>query len=139
MKRGRFIRKARLGAMSEINVTPLIDLAFALLIIFMIATPLLEQSIEIDLPSESQKPQNSAEDLELQVLSINASGHYYWGKERVEAEVLQSRLDQLSKLPTPPVIDIRADAKLPYQSVITVVDWIKKSGLERIHLDTKVN
>ena len=57
-----FHRKDRLSALTEINVTPLIDLAFALLIIFMITTPLLEQTIELDLPIETNKDQSQDRD-----------------------------------------------------------------------------
>ena len=64
-----FHRKDRLSALTEINVTPLIDLAFALLIIFMITTPLLEQTIALNLPIETSKEQTEDRD-DFQSLSI---------------------------------------------------------------------
>jgi len=133
----KFHRKDRLSALTEINVTPLIDLAFALLIIFMITTPLLEQTIEVNLPVEAVKSQ--PEDREdFQALSIDQAGLYYWGDQQVSEQQLADLLDTMAMDPAPPVLSIRADAQLPYQRVITVVDMIKQRKLSRISLDTKI-
>ena len=133
----KFQRKDRLSALTEINVTPLIDLAFALLIIFMITTPLLEQTVDLNLPVETSKPQ--PEDREdFQSISIDQAGNYYWGKEKVTGEQISDLLDALSMDPAPPVLSVRADAELPYQNVITLVDMIKQRKLSKISLDTKV-
>lgn len=133
----KFHRKDRLSALTEINVTPLIDLAFALLIIFMITTPLMEQSIDMDLPVES--PRDQSEDPEdFQSISIDADGRYFWGGEAVSGGELRDLLDTLAMDADPPVLRIRADAQLPYQRVITVIDWIKQRELAKISLDTRV-
>lgn len=133
----KFQRKDRLSALTEINVTPLIDLAFALLIIFMITTPLLEQTVDLNLPVETSKPQ--LEDREdFQSISIDQAGNYYWGKEKVTGKQISDLLDTLSMNPEPPVLSVRADAQLPYQHVITLVDMIKQRKLSKISLDTKV-
>ena len=122
----QFHRKNRLDALTEINVTPLIDLAFALLIIFMITTPLLEQTIEVDLPLESSKNQSSRPD-DFQSISIDSTGRYYWGDQLVSSLQLGDLLDTLSSDPAPPVLaTIRADSRLPYQRVIAVIDMIKQ-------------
>ncbi len=132
-----FHRKDRLSALTEINVTPLIDLAFALLIIFMITTPLLEQTIEVDLPVEAAKPQPEDRD-DFQSVAIDAQGRHYWGKREVSLEQLGDLLDNMATDPAPPVLSIRADENLPYQQVITVIDMIKQRKLSKISLDTKV-
>lgn len=133
----KFHRKDRLSALTEINVTPLIDLAFALLIIFMITTPLLEQTIEVNLPVEAAKSQ--AEDREdFQSIAIDQAGRYFWGEEQISQQQLGERLDLMAIDPAPPVLSIRADATLPYQRVITVIDMIKQRKLSKISLDTKV-
>ena len=133
----KFQRKDRLSALTEINVTPLIDLAFALLIIFMITTPLLEQTVDLNLPVETSKPQLEDRE-EFQSISIDQAGNYYWGKEKVTGEQISDLLDTLSMDPEPPVLSVRADAQLPYQHVITLVDMIKQRKLSKISLDTKV-
>ena len=133
----KFHRKNRLSALTEINVTPLIDLAFALLIIFMITTPLLEQTIEVNLPVEGAKPQPE-ERADFQSISIDKAGDYYWGENQVSIVELGDLLDTLVMDADPPVLSIRADSTLPYQKVITVVDMIKQRKLSKISLDTKV-
>ena len=132
-----FHRKNRLDALTEINVTPLSDLAFALLIIFMITTPLLEQTIEVNLPVESVNPQPE-DRADFQAISIDAVGRYYWSDERVTEQQLADLLDTMAMDPAPPVLSIRADSQLPYQKVITVIDMIKQRNLSKISLDTKV-
>ena len=69
-RKSKFRKSNRPSALNEINITPLIDLAFALLIIFMIATPLLEQTIPLDLPNELAKKQELSKK-KVQIISIN--------------------------------------------------------------------
>jgi biopolymer transport protein ExbD len=133
----KFHRKDRLSALTEINVTPLIDLAFALLIIFMITTPLLEQTVALNLPVEMAKPQPENRE-DFQSVSIDQAGLYYWGDQQVSELQLGDLLDTMAMDPAPPVLSIRADAQLPYQRVIKVIDMIKQRKLSKISLDTKV-
>jgi biopolymer transport protein ExbD len=126
-----------MSALTEINVTPLIDLAFALLIIFMVTTPLLEQTIDVNLPVEASKSQPDDRE-EFQAVSVDKSGDYYWGEDEVSLLQLGDLLDTMAMDPAPPVLSIRADATLPYQKVITVIDMIKQRKLSKISLDTKV-
>ena len=132
-----FHRKDRLSALTEINVTPLIDLAFALLIIFMVTTPLLEQTIDVNLPVEASKSQADERE-EFQAITVDKSGDYYWSDEKVSLQELRDLLDIMAMDAAPPVLSIRADSALPYQQVITVIDLIKQRKLSKISLDTKV-
>ena len=131
-----FRRKEPMSALTEINVTPLIDLAFALLIIFMITTPLLEQSIQINLPVESSRAQSDPEK-NLRTISIDAKGRVFWQGDEVDLNRLNALLRDTSAMPDHPVISIRADADIRYQKVIDVIDLIKDHGLKRISLPTK--
>lgn len=133
-----FHRKQRLGTVTEINITPLIDLAFSLLIIFMITTPLLEQSIELQLPIETQKAQQSREDLKFQTISIDSKGQYFWGDKNVNMSELSKLLGKLSEVENPPVIDVRADGRIVYQKVVDLMDLLKQNELTKISLDTQV-
>lgn len=132
----RFHRRNQLEAMSEINVTPLIDLAFALLIIFMITAPLLEQSIDLNLPVETPGPQSERPPI-VQQISIDAGGRYYWGAELVTLSQLEGYLELEAASGDPAVLKIRADAALPYQHIITVLDLIKKYKLSKLSLETR--
>lgn len=125
---------------SELNVTNLIDVAFTLLIIFMIATPLIqqEQTIQVNLPTESKRQQDKPDpDLTFQTIAINKSGEYYWGSKRVDFRDLSDLLAEAAKKEKPPVIRLRADWTLQYQKVITVMDELKKHNLSKITFDTQ--
>jgi biopolymer transport protein ExbD len=135
--RRKFHKKNRLTALTEINVTPLIDLAFALLIIFMIATPLLEQTIPINLPGEVSKPQLDVKN-DIQVVSISRQGELYWGSKKVTEAEMKVLLQETSKADVVPVLRIRADKELPYERVIGLIDLIKQNNLVKISLDTEV-
>ena len=132
----KFHRRKPLEAMSELNVTPLIDLAFALLIIFMITAPLLQQTIDINVPLESPRPQQEQQ-IEPIMLSIDNSGQFFWGNEPVGDNEMESRLQLVSETDEPPVIQIRADAQLPYQRVVNLLDLVKGAGLGKISLETR--
>lgn len=136
-RRKKFNKRNRLNALTEINVTPLIDLAFALLIIFMIATPLLEQTIPINLPSESAKPQSKT-DSKVQVLSIDRSGRFYWGNNIVSDSKMSTLLKKLSQSENAPILRIRADKQLEYNRVIQLIDLVKQHNLVKISLDTEL-
>lgn len=130
-----FSRKEPLPSVSEINVTPLIDLAFALLIIFMITAPLLQQTIDIEVPAERARPQESPQ--EPLLLAIDGEGTLFWEKEAVGDNEMQQRLDALARQPEPPVVQIRADAGLPYQRVVDLLDLVKGAGLNKLSLETR--
>jgi biopolymer transport protein ExbD len=135
----RTFRKSRTAhPIAELNVTNLIDLGFTLLIIFMIATPLIqqEQTIPVNLPvaSKSEQPQ---ENQTFQSISIDRDGNYYFGERRVAFDELPALLDELAARPKPPVIRIRANRTLQYQQVIRLMDEIMKHNLSKITFDTQ--
>ena len=124
--------------MTDLNVTPLMDLAFSLLIIFMISTPLLEQTIPINLPKQDKNAASERPEIKFQVISINKSGQIYWGKQPVDINELDRLLGILSKEPEPPAISLRGDFSLPYQKIVDVIDAVKRNNLTKLHLDTEV-
>ncbi|MBK8856615.1 MAG: biopolymer transporter ExbD [Opitutaceae bacterium] len=126
--------------LSELNFTNLIDVAFTLLIIFMIATPLIqqEQSIQVSLPTESKRAQDKPDkDLTYQTIAINKAGEYYWGNRRINFQDLPDLLEEAARKEKPPVIRVRADWSLQYQKVISVMDELKKHNLNKITFDTQ--
>ena len=133
-----FKRQNKLAVISDLNVTPLIDLAFSLLIIFMITTPVIEQYNIIDLPSQkTSKPQKPPE-LSDQFITIEANGQFRWGKEPVTQKDLEIKLDEVAeKDGEQPTIHIRGDRTLPYQKIMDVVNMLKTRDLSKLSLDTK--
>lgn len=137
-----FRRQRQLHPVAELNITNLVDLGFTLLIIFMIATPLMqnEQKIPLDLPVEASRPQNSEKE-EIVTISIDQSGRYYWnnGSSAMSLTDIRTQLQAVATKTKPPVVRIRADFRLQYQAVVTVLDEIKAQNLSRIALDTQVS
>lgn len=135
-----FRRQRQTAPIADLNVTNLIDLGFTLLIIFMIATPLInqEQAIRVDLPHESKRAQAKEDkDLRFQTISINREGQYFWGSRVVGFAELPALLAGEAKQAKPAVIRIRADWNLQYQKVVTLMDEIKKHNLSKITFDTQ--
>jgi len=132
-----FRRRNKLAVISDLNVTPLIDLAFSLLIIFMITTPVIEQYNRINLPEQNSSAKQPPPPVDDQFITIAENGSYYWGNDAVSPSELNLRLDSLSGKTPSPTVHIRADRSLPYQNVIDVVNLLKERNLTKLSLDTK--
>ena len=133
-----FKRNPALSAIAEPNVTPLIDLAFSLLIIFMITTPLLEQTIPLDLPTQTAAPPPVREELRHEAIYIEAPRQYNWKGDTLTYDQLDGVLRDLARQTSPPILHIRADRELPYQEVVTLLDLISRNNLSKISLDTAI-
>lgn len=116
--------------MSEINITPLLDLAFALLIIFVITTPLLEQPVAVQLPNlvQSEEIVRDAPEDPIQV-SIDSEGDFYFGSELVDATALGQILSGYSN---DRIFIVRGDREVSYGKVAEVLDIFRNLGLSRV-------
>ncbi len=133
-----FKRQNKLAVISDLNVTPLIDLAFSLLIIFMITTPVIEQYNRIDLPSQNTTKPQEPPKLDDQFITIEANGQFRWGKDAVSQGALEAKLDEVAAAEGDlPTIHIRGDRSLPYQKIMDVVNMLKSRNLSKLSLDTK--
>ena len=122
----------------EVNLTPLIDVVFLLLIFFMVSTTFEHQSrIQIELPEATASPEEFEEE-SIEIV-IDAQGRYFIGEEQVVNTELKTLKSALSKVVgdrgTVPVT-IRADASTPHQAVITALDATSQLGLTQISLAT---
>ena len=134
----KFRTKIEQSGLTELNVTPLMDLACSLLIIFMISTPLLEQTIPVHLPKQDKNDASQRPDIDFQLISIKEDGQIYWGKQPVDLVQLDTLLGALAGQPEPPAISLRGDLSLPYQKIVDVISAIKRHNLTKLHLDTEV-
>ena len=133
-----FKRPNKLAVISDLNVTPLIDLAFSLLIIFMITTPVIEQYNRIDLPTQDLDSSQKPPEIEDKFITIDSEGLYNWGKETVSKAELESLLDDImNSNGEQPVIHVRGDRSLPYQKIMDVINMLKKRDLTKLSLDTR--
>jgi len=138
-----FRQRRKLHAVSELNVTNLVDLAFVLLIVFMLAAPLLdqppEQTIPINLPVESQSPQAKADpNARFEAITVRANGTFLLGSRAITLADLRRELALFSTQPNPPVIRLRADAASTAQQYITLMDELKKNNLTKVSFDTQI-
>ena len=138
-----FRRHRAAHPIADLNITNLVDLAFVLLIVFMIATPLIqqEQTIPVNLPSLAKAPQTKSDtDDKFIAISIDASGRYYLEARPTPVSLteLQSALRAYAAEPKPPVIRIRGDGDALYKKVAEVLNEMKRAGLSRFTVDSEI-
>jgi len=136
-----FRRHRTAHPLADLNVTNMVDLAFVLLLIFMMTAPLIqpEQAIPVNLPFESKSPQAVDKNTRFQIVAVDKQGNFYLGTTAVSFEELSARLGAFGAEPEErrPVIRIRADLGLQWQQVVRVMDLLKKSNLPKIVFDTQ--
>ncbi|HEX7710853.1 MAG TPA: ExbD/TolR family protein [Sphingomonadaceae bacterium] len=131
-RRGRGGR--RRGAMSQINVTPLVDVMLVLLIIFMVTAPLLTSGVPLDLPDS--RANALSQDHDQVTVSITADGKVFLDKEPVLAGGLADRLAAVPRRADgkPPLVNVRADTRLDYGRVMAVLGELNRAGFNEISL-----
>jgi biopolymer transport protein ExbD len=123
------------GPVAEINITPLLDLAWVLLIIFILTTTALVQGIELKLPESAENKEEVP--TEVVTISIDKAGLVYLNDDRIELPQVAEKL-RMFKLANPdlPVI-LRADHSLVYEDVVRVLDAIKQVPVENLAIATE--
>jgi biopolymer transport protein ExbD len=127
----RFSDRHQLHTLSELNVTPLLDLAFVLLIIFMITTPLMENSTDLVLPSGDTAAQPVNMDT-VRTVSIHADQTITLNDQFVTAEMLAVKLAEERESQPDLGVLIRPHRDLPVQKFSEVLDAVKRAGVKRI-------
>jgi biopolymer transport protein TolR len=121
--------------LSEINVTPLVDVMLVLLIIFMITAPMLQQGIDVNLPVATGAPQ--PQQTNQVILTITKKGDIYLNQTGYTLAALRPKLKALYKARRSREIYLQADADVPYGTVIHVMDEIKKAGIVKLGMITQ--
>jgi biopolymer transport protein ExbD len=132
----RFSQRSALVTLSEINITPLLDLAFVLLIIFVITTPLLEQSISLKLPVGG-KPDSKLDKRDIRTVEITSQGVYRLDKMPMSLGQLVGELATDSRSHPNLVVYIRADRKSPLEYFAALTDACQSKGISRYSLRTE--
>jgi biopolymer transport protein ExbD len=126
----RGLRSRRtVSALSDINVTPLVDVVLVLLLVFMVTAPMMSRGIDVSLPVANQ-PQTDPE--ERLTVSINAQERIFVGDRPINLQLLEDTVRGMMEGRTQKVVYLKADEGLRYGRVITVVDKLKSAGVEQI-------
>ena len=121
--------------MSEINMTPLVDVMLVLLIIFIITMPVIQHTVKVALPrASSSRDQTPPDKLQL---SVDAQGQFYLDQQAVGADALQERLRAQAAREPQPQLYIRGDKNVPYERVAQAMTAAQRAGLSRIGFVTE--
>ena len=123
------------GTMSQINVTPLVDVMLVLLVIFMVTAPMMQQGVQVNLPRAETKALPAPE--ESVVVSIEKSGKIFINSSEIPAGDLRAKLKDMFAARTKKEVFLKADTDVPYGEVVTTMAEIKGAGIERLGMVTE--
>jgi biopolymer transport protein ExbD len=132
----RFSQRNQLVTLSEINITPLLDLAFVLLIIFVITTPLLEQSIKLNLPGGGREEKNPPKE-NRRTVEVSPEGYYIMDRRKVSLNEVEAALVQAYRANPNLAVVIRADRNDKFGRVSDVFDICDKHGIQNVGYSTR--
>ena len=134
-RRGRRVSTS----LSEINVIPLVDVMLVLLIIFMVAAPMLQKGVEVNLPVASRSQEMASEQIFVSVpLSYKDDSRVYLGEEAVRIDNLAERIRQLLLTRTERQVFLRLDGQLVIQDQMDIFDRLKAGGIEKVGIVSKL-
>jgi biopolymer transport protein TolR len=132
---GRLERNPGAQPMSDINMTPLIDVMLVLLVIFMITAPLMTSSLKLDLPkTEGAKPTDAQQFV---VVAVDPQGVMFWGDQPVTGQQLKLRVREAAARNPATEVQLRADKNLPYGKVAELIGLVQEGGLTRVGFVTE--
>ena len=121
-------------SLSDINITPLVDVVLVLLIIFMVTAPILQSGIEVNVPKTRNVKQITEERT---VITINKEQRVFLGNEPININEIGARLRQKIRDPQRQSVFIRADEDVPFGAFATVMDAVKQSGITNVSIVTQ--
>ena len=121
--------------MSEINMTPLIDVMLVLLVIFIITAPLMSSSLRLDLPKASGATPTDAP--LFVTVAVDAQGRLFWGDEPVTAPQLQAKVQASARRNPTTEVQLRADRAVPFGSIAELIGLVQAGGLNRVGFVTE--
>ncbi len=121
--------------MSEINVTPLVDVMLVLLVIFILTVPVLTHSVKVDLP-QTQKL-NTAVDPKSISISVASDGSVYWNGKRIDNAQLETALAEAALEEEQPEIRLYGDRRVAYEEVVKIMAAAQRAGIEKLGFVTQ--
>jgi biopolymer transport protein TolR len=127
--------------MSEINVTPFVDVMLVLLVIFMVTTPILYQGVDVNLPKTESRPMPSLDRERKVVVTLNKNGEIFIEKDRYTLDQLRIMIRKLlakkGRNSQDEDVFLRADSSVPYGTVVEVMSEIRNAGVQKLGLITE--
>lgn len=133
----RFSQRNSLVTLSDINITPLLDLAFVLLIIFVITTPLLEKGLELNMPKAEGQADKKLSKEDIRTVEISSQGAYALGRRSMKLDQIIAQLVQDFRYNPNLVIYIRADENSRIKDLVALTDGCVQRGISRYSLRTQ--
>lgn len=121
--------------MSDINVTPLVDVMLVLLIIFMVTAPMMMQGVEVNLPQTTAKSIKTREDP--LILTINKKREIFLEDRQIGLNELENKMKSIFKYRRSKELLLRADREVPYGFVIKVIAGVKRAGIDKLGMVTE--
>ena len=131
----RYSQRSGHTAMAELNVTPLLDLAFVLLIIFIITTPLLESNIPVQLPVGSKNDNQPVDPKSVRTVTIDRAGQVFLESKPIELPVLEQELMAFRQERPDAAVVVRADRSLHVQQLVDVMDVLQRAKIDKMRID----
>ena len=137
---GRLARGRRVSStLAEINIIPLVDVMLVLLIIFMVAAPMLQRGVEVNLPVASRSSEIASEQLFVTMpLSFRQDRRVFLGDEAIRLDVLPERIRQLMANRSDRQVFLRGDGGITLQEMLDVMDRLKSAGVEKVAVINKL-
>jgi biopolymer transport protein ExbD/biopolymer transport protein TolR len=133
----RFSQRNSLVTLNEINITPLLDLAFVLLIIFIITRPLIEQNIDLQLPQTTGKPEaRNIDRHDIRMVEINKNGEYWLQGRHLSLAQLEAELVRTHQQNPKLIVDIRADKRSGWGDGIAVINVCLRNNITQFTVRT---
>jgi biopolymer transport protein ExbD len=130
----RFSQRNSLVTLADINITPLLDLAFVLLIIFVITTPLLEQGLDLKLPSGVGKPDKNLQKSDIKTVEVSPQGVYTLGGRRLPLRQIEYELSQAFRSNPKLIVYIRADENGAVKYLAGVLNSLQRVGIQDVSI-----
>jgi len=131
-------RTSTLGAVSDINVTPMVDVMLVLLIIFMVVTPMLQHGFSVDLAKvQNPRPMQDAEKEDAVVIAVSRDGKFYLGSDPIKLDKITTVVKDRISNKLDKTVYVKSDASAKYGDVVSVVDNVRAAGVDSLGLLTE--
>jgi len=130
--------KRRLGTVSDINVTPLVDVMLVLLIIFMVITPMLQKGVSVDLTrTENPRLMPDADKEDATEIAVTRDGKIYLGSTQIPLDTIKAKVEDRISSKLDKTVYVKSDRRAKYGDVVKVVDEVRAAGVDSLGLMTE--